>query len=96
MKTIQQHPDNDPVMKHVCRVLTTIACVSQRKSEMDYNHPENGGHQEECPPTSERKQLYSALYGMHTEVIHNLMAVLKENAAKGETVKTTLTAPPSI
>jgi hypothetical protein len=42
------------------------------------------------------KQLYSALYGVHTEVLHDLMAVLKESAAKGETAKTIITAPPSI
>jgi hypothetical protein len=30
------------------------------------------------------KQLYSALYGVYTEVLHDLMAVLKESAAKGE------------
>jgi hypothetical protein len=40
------------------------------------------------------KQLYSALYGMYTEVLHDLMAVLKESAAKGETAKTTTTNPP--
>jgi hypothetical protein len=34
------------------------------------------------------KQLYSALYGVYIEVLHNLMAVLKEGAAKGETAKT--------
>jgi hypothetical protein len=39
------------------------------------------------------KQLYSALYGVHTEVPHNLTAVLKLSAVKGETVKTTITAP---
>jgi hypothetical protein len=42
------------------------------------------------------KQLYSALYGMYTEVLHDLIAVLKECAAKRETAETTITAPPSI
>jgi hypothetical protein len=42
------------------------------------------------------KQLYSTLYGADIEVLHNLMAVLKVSAAKEETAKTTITAPPSV
>jgi hypothetical protein len=42
-----------------------------------------------------RKPLHSALYGVYTEVIYDLMAVLKESAAIGETAKTTITIPPS-
>jgi hypothetical protein len=42
------------------------------------------------------KQLYSALYGVYTEVLQVLTTVLKESAAKGETAKTTITALPSI
>jgi hypothetical protein len=42
------------------------------------------------------KQLYSALPGVYTELLHDLTAVLKDSAAKGETAKTTITAPPSI
>jgi hypothetical protein len=30
------------------------------------------------------KQLYNALYGVYTEVLHDLMAVLRESTAKGE------------
>jgi hypothetical protein len=41
------------------------------------------------------KQLYSALYGVYIEVLHNSTAVLKDSAAKGETDKITITAPPS-
>jgi hypothetical protein len=41
------------------------------------------------------KELYSALYGVYTEVLHDLASVLKESAAKGETAKTTITEPPS-
>jgi hypothetical protein len=37
------------------------------------------------------KQLYSALYGVYTKVLHDLRAVLKESAAKGEKTKTTIT-----
>jgi hypothetical protein len=32
---------------------------------------------------------------VYTEVLHDLMAVLKESADKGETAKTTITEPPS-
>jgi hypothetical protein len=41
------------------------------------------------------KQLYSALYGVYTEVVHDLSAVLKQRAEKGETAKITNTEPPS-
>jgi hypothetical protein len=43
-----------------------------------------------------RKQLFSALCGVCTEVIHDLTAILKESAAKEGTAKTTITGPPSI
>jgi hypothetical protein len=33
---------------------------------------------------------------VYTEVLYGLTAVLKQSAAKGETTKTTITAPPSI
>jgi hypothetical protein len=42
------------------------------------------------------KQLYSTLYGVYTEVLHDVTAVLEESAAEGETTKTTITAPSSI
>jgi hypothetical protein len=42
------------------------------------------------------KQLYSALLRVYTEVLLDLAAVLKDSAAKGETAKTTITAPPFI
>jgi hypothetical protein len=42
------------------------------------------------------KQIKRTLYGVYTEVLHNLTAVLKESAIKEETTKTTITAPPSI
>jgi hypothetical protein len=42
------------------------------------------------------KQLYSVLCGEYTEVLELLMAVPKESAAKAETAKTTMTAPPSV
>jgi hypothetical protein len=41
------------------------------------------------------KQLYSTLYRVYTEVLHDLPAVLKESAAKGETAKITITEPSS-
>jgi hypothetical protein len=42
------------------------------------------------------KQLYRTLYGVHTEVLQDLAAVIKESAAEGEIPKTTFTAPPSV
>jgi hypothetical protein len=42
------------------------------------------------------KQLYSALYGVYTEVLYDLTAVLKESAGEGETADTSITGPPSI
>jgi hypothetical protein len=41
------------------------------------------------------KQLYNALYGLHTEVLHDLTAVLKNNVNKGEITTTTITSRPS-
>jgi hypothetical protein len=41
------------------------------------------------------KQLYSTLYRVYTEVLHNLTSVLKESTAKGEAAKITTTEPPS-
>jgi hypothetical protein len=42
------------------------------------------------------KELYSVRYGVYTEVLHSLMAALKEGAVKGETAKTTITETSSI
>jgi hypothetical protein len=42
------------------------------------------------------KQLYSALHGVYTEVLYDLMAVLKDSAAKVETATAMITAPLSI
>jgi hypothetical protein len=39
------------------------------------------------------KQLYSALYGVYTEVLRELAAVLKESAAKEETATATELPP---
>jgi hypothetical protein len=39
------------------------------------------------------KQLYSALYAVYTEVLHDLTAFLKESTAKEETAKNTITEP---
>jgi hypothetical protein len=40
------------------------------------------------------KRLYSALYGVHTEVLHDLTEVLKESAAKKKAAKTKITHIP--
>jgi hypothetical protein len=62
---------------------------------MDSNRPKHGRDQGESPPVPERKAVYSALYGVYTEVLRDLMAVLEESAAKGDTAKITTTEPPS-
>jgi hypothetical protein len=41
------------------------------------------------------KHLYSALYGVYTEMLPDLTAVLKASSAKGETAKTTINESPS-
>jgi hypothetical protein len=41
------------------------------------------------------KQLYSALYGLYTEVLHDLTAVLKQSADKEEIARITITELPS-
>jgi hypothetical protein len=78
-----QHPDADAVMKREHGALTAIALLAG-KSEIEFNRPKRGGHQEESLPASERKQLYSTLYGGYTEAIQDLTVVLKESAAKRE------------
>jgi hypothetical protein len=42
------------------------------------------------------KQLYSVLYGVYTEVLYDLTAVLEESTTEEETAETTFTGPPSI
>jgi hypothetical protein len=42
------------------------------------------------------EELYSALYGMYTQVLYDLMTVVKESSSQKETANTTITAPPSI
>jgi hypothetical protein len=41
------------------------------------------------------KKLYSALYEVYTDVLHDLTAILRESVAKGKQKKSTITAPPS-
>jgi hypothetical protein len=72
------------------------SCVSRRKSEMDSNRQNMADTKRNLHQLLKGKQLYSALYGVHTEVVHDLTETLKESAAKRETVSTTITAPPSI
>jgi hypothetical protein len=98
--TIQQHSDANDVME---RVLTAIACLAGC-------FPASVGESLKWTPIIQNvantrrnlhqllkgKQMHSVLYRVYTEVLHDLTAVLKEGAAKGETAKTIITAPPSI
>jgi hypothetical protein len=56
---------------------------------MDTNRPKHGRHHEKCPSATDRKE---PLYGVYTEALQDMTAVLKGSAAKGQT----FTASPSI
>jgi dsRNA-specific ribonuclease len=83
--TTQQHPDAGAVVERVCEVLAAIARLAGGTPATRRNL-----HQ-----LLKRKQLHSARYGAHTEVLHNLTAILKESAVERETAKITSTEPPS-
>jgi hypothetical protein len=97
-----QHPDCDSVMERVSGVLTAIAHIAGCTPASAGESPKwalivhNMGGSRGLRQLLKVKQLYSALYGVYIEVLHDLTAVLKDSAAKGETTKITITAPPSI
>jgi hypothetical protein len=90
-----QHPDADAAMVSVRGVLTAIArlagCTPASVGESLIVH-----NMADTKRNLKGKQLYSALYGVYTEVLHDLTAILKDSAAKGETARTTITASLSI
>jgi hypothetical protein len=95
--TMQQHPD--AVMKLVCGVLTDIAHLAECNPVSVGRSPNWTLIVQNIMDTRRNlhqllkgEQLYSALYGVYTEVLHDLMAALKESTTKGETAKTTVTA----
>jgi hypothetical protein len=98
-----QHIDADAVMEHVLEVLRAIArlagCTpasvgeSPKWTVIVQNMADTSGNLHQL---LKGKQLNRALYRVYTEVLHNLTATLKERVVKGETAKTTITAPPSI
>jgi hypothetical protein len=63
--------------------------------KMDSNHPKHVETKGNLHQLLKCKQLYSALYGVYTDVPNDLTTVLKKSAAKGETSKTTVTESPS-
>lgn len=101
--TIQQHPDADTLMERVCVVVTAIACLagcvpasvgeSPKWTLIVQNMGDTRGN---LLQVLKGKQLYSALYGVYREVLHELIAALKEIVAKVKTAKTTITALPHI
>jgi 5-carboxymethyl-2-hydroxymuconate isomerase len=100
--TIQQHPDTDAVIERVHGVLIATARLAECTPASVREGPKWTTIVQNMAETRrylhlllKGKQLYSALYGVYTEVLHNLMAVLKENTAKGETAKITATESPS-
>jgi hypothetical protein len=62
---------------------------------MNTNRPKHGGEKRSLNQFLNSRELYSALYGVYTEVLHDLTAVLRESADKGETATITTTEPPS-
>jgi hypothetical protein len=101
--TIQLYPDADFVMERVRGVLSAIArlegCTAVSVGErlkwtiIVQNMVDTGRNVHQL---LKGKQLCIALYGVYTEVLQDLMAVLKESAAKEERTNTTITAAPSV
>lgn len=95
---ITQYPDVDTAMEPVRGVFITVCleeCTLASVSEslkwtliVQTAYTRRNLHQ-----PLKGKQLYSALYGVYTEVLHDLTAVPQESTAKGETAKTTITEP---
>jgi hypothetical protein len=84
-----QHHDADDVMEHVRGVLTGIArltgCTSAsvvESSKWTLISQNMADTRRNLHQRLEGKQLYSALYGVYTEMLHDLTAVIKESAAK--------------
>jgi hypothetical protein len=95
--TLRQHPDVNSVTEHACRVLTATAYLARctpasvSKSAKWTLIAQNMDTRRNLLQLLKEKQLYSTLRGAYVELLHDLMAVLKESTAK-----TTITAPPSI
>jgi hypothetical protein len=99
----EQDPDVESVVVRVRRVLTSIARLAGSTPASVGESPKWAAIFQNMVDTRRKlrhilkgKLLYSALYGVYTVMLHDLIAVTKDNAAKGETVKTTITGRPSL
>jgi hypothetical protein len=99
----QQDPDAGSVVERVLEVLTAIARLAGCTPASVGESPKWAVIAQNMVDTRRKlrhilrgKLLYSALYGVYTVMLHDLMAVTEENAAEGETAKTTVTGRPSI
>jgi hypothetical protein len=100
---IQQHPGAEAVMERLSGVIVHIAQLAGSTPAAVGESPKWTLIVQSMADTTRNlqqllkgKHLYSALYGVYTEVLHDLTAVVEESAFKEETPKTTITAPPSI
>jgi hypothetical protein len=100
---IHQYPDADAVMKRIRGVITAIARLAICDHASVGESPKwtlivqiIADTRRNLHQLLKGKQLNSSLYGMYTEVLHDLTVVLKGSAAKVDTDNTTITAPPFI
>jgi hypothetical protein len=100
--TTQHHPDAEAVMELVRGVLIAIARLAECTPASAGEIPKWSLIVQNMAEIMRNlyqflkgKQLYSALYGEYTEVLHDFTAVLKESGDKGETAKITTTEHPS-
>jgi hypothetical protein len=84
--TIQQHLDADAIMERVRGVPSAIARIASVSGSPKWALivQNVGCTRRNLHQVLKGKQLYSALCGVYTEVLHGLTAVLKEGAAKGK------------
>jgi hypothetical protein len=86
----QQHPDADALMERVCVVFTAIARLARCTPASVGESPKWTLIVQNVAETTRNlhqllkgKQLYSALYGVYIEVLHDLTAVLRGRLQKG-------------
>jgi hypothetical protein len=98
-KVIRQHPDAEGVMERINGVLIAIARLAGCTPASVGESPKWNLIVQNMADTTRSlsqalkgKQLYSALYAVYTDVLHNLIAVLEESADRAQSI----TAPPSI
>jgi hypothetical protein len=96
--TIPQHPDADAVTERVCGALIVIprlaGCTPASvgaSSKWTLFAQNMAVTRRDLHQFLQRKAVVQRLYEVYTEMLHDLRAVLKENAAKGERAKSAIT-----